>query len=527
MTGRARAATVGSALRGVRPMLALTLRRERRHGSAWYLLSAALVLGIAAGVIATFPTAGEREALAVSVNGNAGELFLIGPVVSTDPGGIGQWRSTGIAAILVGLASVFTMVRNTRAPEENGIGELLGSAAIGRAAPLAAASIAAVAGSVAAGIVVGAGFVALGAPVTGSVLVGAQVTLFGLLAAAVAGVTAQIMQTARGATGLAVVLVVAFFLVRGAGDVVGGGALWWSPFGWIAAVRPFARDAAGMLLPALALTGLLFAAAMLMASRRDVGAGLLPARRGPARAGGALRGPVTLALRLTRPTVVGGAAGGLVVGLLVGALSAAVDQQVHLALGGAAGGGSGLLSATLYLAPLVAAILGVHTTLRLRGEVTSGRAEIVLSRPVARSCWLTSHVVAGALVVLVVLVAFGAGLAAGQLGRDPGSSGSLVLAAALRAPAGWAFVALAALLLVIVPRVAAGVALGVLGAFEVLELAVEFRLAPPGSLTVSPVAMVPQLPCGDPHPWPTVVLLAVTGALVVVATRAIADRDIV
>lgn len=83
-----------STLTGTRPMLGLTLRRERLHGSAWYVLSGLLLVVIAAGIVSTYPTAADRETLAASVNASAGELFIIGPVSSTDVGGIGL-RPTG------------------------------------------------------------------------------------------------------------------------------------------------------------------------------------------------------------------------------------------------------------------------------------------------------------------------------------------------------------------------------------------------------------------------------------------------
>lgn len=93
------------------------------------------------------------------------------------------------------------------------------------------------AGSLAAGIIVGVGFAGIGAELAGSVLVGAQVALLGLLTAALAGLTGQILQTARGATGVAVAFVAAFFLLRGAGDALGGNGYWMSPFGWVATRR--------------------------------------------------------------------------------------------------------------------------------------------------------------------------------------------------------------------------------------------------------------------------------------------------
>ncbi|MGO2112765.1 MAG: ABC transporter permease, partial [Pseudoclavibacter sp.] len=334
--------STGTALVGTRAMLGLTLRRERLNGTAWYLLTGLLLVGIAAGIVATYPTSADREALAASVNASAGELFMIGPISSTDVGGVGLWRMLGIAAIFVSLASVIVVVRNTRALEERGTSEMLGSAAIGRAAPLVAALSLAALGSLVTGIMVVSGFLAIGASVVGSLLVGAQVALFGVLAAAVASLTSQIVQTARAAIGIAVAVVAAFFVLRGAGDAVGGSAFWLSPFGWIAAVRPFALDNAWMLLPSLALTVVLAAVAIRLGSGRDLGAGLLPERVGPAHAAASLRGPFSLAARTSRGTVIGWAAGAFVIGALIGGVATTVDDQIDLTIGGQAAGGSGL-----------------------------------------------------------------------------------------------------------------------------------------------------------------------------------------
>lgn len=515
-----------STLTGTRPMFGLTVRRERLHGTAWYLLSAVLLVGIAAGIAASYPSAADRDALARSVNTSAGELFLIGPVASSSVGGVGLWRMLGIAAIFISLASIFTMVRNTRAVEESGIGEMLGSAAIGRTAPLASTLIVTTIGSLVSGLVVCAGLLALGTGGVGAALAGAQIALFGFLAAGIAAFASQIVQTSRGATSIAVTVVAAFYVLRGAGDVVGGDAYWISPFGWITAVRPFADNNAWMLLPALALTAVLTGVAIRIASRRDLGAGLFPERIGRSTASPALRGPFSLALRISRGTIIGWVMGAAIIGLMIGGVAATVDGQIDLALGGNAGTGSGLVQVALYLSPLFAAILGILTTTRIRGEVTSGRAEAVLSRPVARPNWLLAYALTGAFAAFAMLLAFGLAVAVAGLGTHPGSFGVLAIAAALRAPAAWVFIGLAALLLGVIPRAASTIAFVIVGLFQALEFGIEFRLVPSEALTVSPFALVPQLPGGPGHPLQTLLLIVIAAGLMLMATRAIRHQDI-
>ncbi|QHC58701.1 ABC transporter permease [Rathayibacter sp. VKM Ac-2760] len=515
-----------STVTGLRASLDLVLRRERVHASAWYALTALLLLLVAAGIASTYPTPASREELASSVNRSAGELFIIGPLFSPDAGAVELWRILGIATIFVSLASVFTTVRNTRASEENGTIEMLGSAAIGRTAPLVAVLIITAAGSVLAGVIVASGFIGTGASALGSTLAGAQIAMIGLLGAAVAALTGQIMQTSRGATGVAIAVVAAFFLLRGAGDAIGGNAYWISPFGWISAARPFAGDNAAMILPALALAALLAGLALRIAARRDLGAGVFPERSGPAVAGRSLRGPVSLALRTSRGTIIGWSSSALVVGLLIGGVASTVDTEVTLALGSSAGSGSGLVQVALYLSPLFAAILGLQVILRVRVEITSGRAEAVLSRPVARDHWLLGYACAAGLGAATVLMAFGLGIAVGNLGTSPETFGLTAVAGVVRAPAPWVFIALSALLLAVVPRAAAAISFTVVGLFQALEFAVEFRLLPEDALLTSPFALVPQGPDGAAHIWQTIILVFIAAALGLFAARAVRHVDI-
>jgi ABC-2 type transport system permease protein len=141
-----------------------------------------------------------------------------------------------------------------------------------------------------------------------SVMVAAGIGLTGVVFGAVAGVTAQLTEQVRAATGSALAVLGAAVLVRGVGDVVrpGGSPLsWFSPVAWAQQNRALVDVRWTPLLLSGALLGALVAGAPRLAGRRDVGAGLLPPRRGPAGASALLSGPTGLLTRLQRGTVVG------------------------------------------------------------------------------------------------------------------------------------------------------------------------------------------------------------------------------
>ncbi|MDQ3454841.1 MAG: ABC transporter permease, partial [Actinomycetota bacterium] len=122
--------------------------------------------------------------------------------------------------------------------------------------------------------------VAVGLPMAGSLALAASFVVFAATTASVAALAAQVTEHARGASGLAVTVLAAFFVMRAAGDVGNAALSWFSPMGWAIAVRPFGGERWAILLLPLGVAFAVAVAALLLVDRRDVGAGLRPARPG-------------------------------------------------------------------------------------------------------------------------------------------------------------------------------------------------------------------------------------------------------
>ena len=110
----------------------------------------ACVFGIAALLAITardlkvlYPTAAGRLAVATKASANPALRFLLGRLNGTSVGAFlaARWGVWGAAFAV--LLTIFIVVRHTRADEEAGRLELVGSAAVGRQAPLTAALLAA------------------------------------------------------------------------------------------------------------------------------------------------------------------------------------------------------------------------------------------------------------------------------------------------------------------------------------------------------------------------------------------------
>ena len=103
---------------------------------------------------------------------------------------------------------------------------------------------------------------------------------------------------------------------------------WLSPQGWSLQVRPYAGDRLWVLLLHALLTVVLIGGAYALASRRDLGGGLLGDRPGPARASAKLSGPFGLAWRLQRTTLLGWTVGLGLYALLLGSVVHGVADEL-------------------------------------------------------------------------------------------------------------------------------------------------------------------------------------------------------
>ncbi len=529
-------------LAGIRALVRLILRRDRIPLPIWVLLLAAVPAAFAATFAELYPTAAERQAFAEVAGNNPGLLALFGPVFDPSVGGLTAWRVSILLAV-VALISVLTVVRHTRTEEEAGRRELVGSTVVGRHASLAAALLVTGAANLAL-----AGLMALGLivvqdlPVGGSLALGLAFAAAGCTSAAVAAVAAQLTQGAGAARGLAISVLGLAFLLRLAGDVGGeeGGTSWlsWlSPFGWAQQVRPFADERWWVLGLAAGAFVALAAVAYALSSRRDVGAGLLPPRDGPAVAPAYLRSPLALAWRLHRGLLLGWTAGFAAVGVMIGSVTGTVTemftdnpqlQAIFEQLGGQAGLADLYLSAVLSLLGLAAAGYAVQAVLWLRSEETAARAEPVLSAQVDRLRWAAGHLFFALVGPAVALTALGvaAGVVHGANTGDVRGELPRVLAGALaQLPAVWVLAGLATALFGLLPRLAP-LSWAVLAVFALLTLFGEVLQLDRWLLDVSPFAHVPELPGGEVSTTPLVWLVVLAAALAAAGMVGLRRRDV-
>jgi ABC-2 type transport system permease protein len=529
-------------LAGTGRLARLAVRRDRIGLPAGLYVIVAATAGTAYEFSRLYPTAAGRAALAATGGADPALRFLYGRLDGSSLGSLTTWRYGIWAAIFAALMSIFVVIRHTRSDEEAGRLELVGSAVVGRDAPLVAALLTAVSANAA---VIGLLCLALplaGLPPAGSAALALGIGGCGLAFTGISAVAAQLTAGARAARGVALAGLGVAFVLRGVGDAAGAAGpswlSWASPLGWVQLARPFAAERWWVPALPLAVFALGVTAAFQLDARRDLGAGLLPDRPGPAAASRALGGPLGLAWRLQRGALLGWLTGYVFIFAACGAAAKGIGQLFGTSsalqheftrLGGQAAITDAYLAALMLLAGLAAAAYAVSAVLRLRGEETEGRAETVLATRTGRVRWAVSHVVVAGVGAALLLAAAGVATGLGyglRIGSPAAQTARMLGAAMAQLPASGVLAAVAVLAFGLLPRAA------VAGSWTAVALVVAITLFGAGLgashwiLDVSPFTHVPRLPGAPVSPAPLLWLCLAALAPAAVGLAGFRRRDI-
>lgn len=527
---------------GLRTLIKLASHRDRIMLPVWIYALVATVGSTAYSLKKLYPAQSDRDKLANSIGTNPSLRALYGPLYDTHTlGALTAWRILGFGGLLIGIMVVLLITRHTRAEEESGRLELLGSGAVGRNAPLSAALAIAVSACLGIGLLAAVVMAALGQGLAGALAFGACLFAVGVAFAGLQAVAVQLTETGRAANGIGALILGVAYLLRTVGDAAGnsGGAgwvAWLSPFGWIERVHPWAGNRWWVVGVTLAAGVVAAAAGYRVQNVRDLGSGLLPQRPGPASAGPGLRGVFGLGRRLQQPTLLGWTAGIFVFGIVMGSIAKGIDQllnenQQAEKIIGRYGGVRGLTDSYLATAVsflgMAAAFYAVQAVLRLRGEETSGRAEPVLSGAAGRLAWAVSHLLFPAVGSALVMASAGLGVGIGAgwaLGDFWGWVGRMVKAGLITTPALWIIAAVAVALFGLKPRWTSA-AYGVFGVMIFIAYLGPLVNAGQWFLDLTPYSHIPKVPGGVFHWTPLVWMTAVAAVLTVAGLVGFRRRD--
>lgn len=530
-----------SGFTGTGALLRLALRRDRVILPVCIVLLVLLAGGSAQATLALYSTPAEAVTAAEAVNASPAIVAMFGPIGDpTNPGAIASFKTVSLGAIFVALMAYALVRRHTRTEEEAGRTELVGAAVVGRRAPLTAAVLLAVGACLVTSVVVAAYLMGLGLDAPGSIGYGLYWLSAGLAFTGITAVAAQLTQTARGASAWALGALGVAYVLRAIGDSSQGGAsvlTWLSPLGWGEKLEIYGANRFVVFLIPVAFTAVTVLAAYSLRERRDLGAGLVAGRPGPARGAASLSSPLALAWRLQRGALVGWVIAYAVLGLVLGSVALNVAdfvtdpkvEQMLRQLGGNAGSLSDIyVGAEINFMAIGAAAYGISAALRLRSEESEGHSEQVLATRASRPALLGSHALVALLGSALLLVVVGLGMAL-SYGRASGgfaaAFGHFLPSVLAPIPAVWVCVGLALVVFGALPRLVV-LAWAVLAFFVLVGEFGSILNLPQALIDVSPFTHASVTPGGSVSGAPLVTLLAIAAVLGVSAVAAFRRRDL-
>jgi ABC-2 type transport system permease protein len=537
-----------SSLAGTSRLIRLGLRRDRVNLAVWIIGLGALTFITVSAMSGFYPTEADRVIGATFNASNRLSRAFDGPASGTSLGAMTMVETYGVLAVLAGLMSILIVTRLTRQDEETGRAELLGSAIVGRRARLTAAMAVALSVNVVLAVVATVALLAQDLPVRGSIAAGASIGAAGMAFAAIAAVTAQLVDSQRGATSMASAVLGAAFLVRAIGDAAGTSVdetrlvsawpSWLSPIGWGQQIRAFDQNQWDVFIIFGTFIVVLVGVAFAIGDRRDLGAGVLEVRPGPPSAEGRLSSPIRLVWRLQRWMLLAWTVGILIFATAFASLGDAADELIGLsdeleALFRTMVGEGEMTDAYIsFVASFVAIIIGaamVQALLRTRTEESTGRIEQVLAAAVGRRRWMgaTVAVAGGATLGLVAVTGVVTALTFGIVTRDIGEG--------LRSFGGATIVQLPALVALggavlagvgLLPRWSMALGWAALTASFVMGQLGGILDLPQVVMNLSPFTHVPSVPAEGVTPLPLVTLTLVGVVLAAIGVEAFRRRDV-
>jgi ABC-2 type transport system permease protein len=529
---------VTDTLTGVGTMLRLVLRRNRVRLAVWCVVLVGLFAYVGAYYKSLFTTQAALDDFATLSNTPAIKA-LTGLAANPNTLGGAVWTKIWMtSALTLAFGIVFLVTRSGRADEEVGRTELLRSRMLGRHAYSAASwlvnsALCLVVGTGIALASAASGLDPSGTGVTGSLIVGASVTGVGLVAIGVGSVAGQLTSTSRGANALGAVVLGVFYMLRMVGDLGDGRLTWVSPVGWGQEMQPWGANRWWPFALLVGLTCVLLAVAAWLEARRDLGAGLMPERSGPAGAPARYSTPLGLALRLQRGPIIGWSITILLSALLFGSVVEAMTNLIADAgpTARAMIGGTGvkaLLSMLVMMIAMLTTVFALQSAISLRADESTGIVEPQLAGALSRWRWAGHRLLIPSVGSAFLLLVGGACMGAvyGPIINDPGQTIRLALAALAYWPAVMVLVGVAVGLFGWAPRLAIPLTWGVLAAMWFVVLIGDALHLPSWLLDLLPFSATPHQPLVTLTWTPLVVMTLVAAGLVWAGLGRFAQRDV-
>lgn len=459
----------------------VTAAKAVRSGLIWGSIFGLATASSALSYTRLYKSPAQRDALASAYGSNKATAALFGPAPGLQTVAGFTIFKIGMTLMVVGAVwGLLTSTRLLRGEEDEGRWDLLLAGPTTRREATGQALAGLSAGALALWAVTAIVSVLMGLASSISIAPGSAIyfalamVATALMFLGIGALTSQLAATRRQAAAYATVFLGVAYGVRLIADAGVGlhGLIWLSPLGWVEELRPLTEPQPLALLPIIGLTGISVLAAVHLAGRRDVGAGIISDRTAHRSRLRLLTGPTGLSFRLTRSTVIGWwvaiGVSGLLYGLIAKSAGSTISgssvRTVFSRLGATGTGAEAVLGVCFLVIGVLVAFVGAGQLTAARGEEAAGRLDHLLAGPVSRTGWLVSRLLV-ALAVLVVSgleAGFFAWLGAASQGSGVGLA-TLIGAGLNVVPPAIVILGIGMLAFGLVPRATSAVVYGYLG----------------------------------------------------------------
>lgn len=521
-------------------LLRFILRKDR----VWLLVWILSLTVFTAGFVPVFEDlllADGEATIYAQMMENPAMIAMVGPVY-----GAGNY-TTGAAysnmmlvfcVMIAGAMNVFLVSRHTRQDEETGRLELIRSMPVGRLANLTSVWLTVLLANGLLTILCAAGLYALkGSGMTweGCLLFGASLGIIGVLFAAVTTLFAQLNSDSRTVNMSSLLLMLAFYVLRGAGDLYSETLARISPLGLVLRTEIYVNN---YWWPIGVLLGISMGIALLalwIAEKRDLGQGVFSDRLGRSHGSAMLSSPLGLSIRLIRtPSIIWAITIFVLAGMyasVFGELESFIQNNEMLKLIFSSDPRYsvteqfiGLLNAIMAMIATIPALSTIH---RLAGEEKQGRAELILSRAVSKRELLSAYLLPAFIlsILLQILTPIGFWSIGRLVASDLPSLETFLISSLIYLPAIWVMLGISALLVAIQPG-KTGVAYLYLGfTFIIIYIGTMIQF-PDWLKSLSPFGHISNYPIEEIKPLPLVLLTGISALLVLLSNHLYRNRSI-
>ena len=517
-------------------------RRAFAEGRTSTLAFAALFAAASAAQVVgygnTYPTRADRLAFAHTFGGNGAiRLFYGVPHDLLTVGGYAGWRVGGFMSLFAAVWGALAAVRAMRGEEDSGRHELLLAAPVSRARVLGAALVAIALGACVLWLALFLALALSGLPAGGSAYLALVVISPVPTFVGVGAMASQVAPNRRLALGLALSVLAVSFALRVIADTVGGAGWlrWATPLGWVEELRAFAHPEPWVLALPVAACVVLILPAIAIATRRDLGAGMIAPSDSSDPRLRLLGSPLLLAVRGELGVLAAWIAGvgslALIMGVISNSFSSGLSETLRQRLERVGGGTlmtpSGVLAFYFLFFALVISLFAAGQMTAARHEEADQRLETLFALPVGRRLWLLGRIALALAGALGLALTAGVLAWAGALSQGAGVSlAGMLEAGANCLPLVCLFLALSGLGFAALPRATSFIAYGLVVTSFIWELLGSVVGAPHWTLGLSPFHHIGLVPVAAFRPLAACAMLGIGAAATLLALVFLGRRDL-